>query len=377
MAGIYLHIPFCRQACSYCDFYFVTRTDRISDYVDALCAEIRSSSFDEPITTVYFGGGTPSRLPIPDLARIIDTLVQRFDLSAVEEITLEANPDDIQPESLAGMKALGITRLSLGVQSFQPERLAFMNRAHSAEQAHQCLDWVNEAGFATWTADLIYGNPGQTLDELDADIDALLGHQPPHVSAYALTIEPRTRLGKQLETGRLTEVDDAIVAAHMDRVSQRLTQAGLARYEVSNFAKPGHESKHNARYWTHTPYVGLGPAAHSFDGARRWSNVRDLAAYVASGGLDVARDLETLTTTQMAEERLMMGLRTREGLSRTELRERYRYGLGARQEGVIRTMVAQGWMDDDSERIRLTASGYALADAITLRIITEDASRPT
>jgi oxygen-independent coproporphyrinogen-3 oxidase len=236
---------------------------------------------------------------------------------------------------------------------------------------------VNEAGFATWTADLIYGNPGQTLEELDADIDALLGHQPPHVSAYALTIEPRTRLGKQLETGRLTEVDDSVVAAHMDRVSQRLTQAGLARYEVSNFAKPGHESKHNARYWTHTPYVGLGPAAHSFDGARRWSNVRDLAAYVASGGLDVTRDLETLTTTQMAEERLMMGLRTREGLSRTELRERYRYELGARQEGVIRMMVAQGWMDDDSERIRLTASGYALADAITLRIITEDASRPT
>lgn len=377
MAGIYLHIPFCRQACSYCDFYFVTKTDRISDYVDALCAEIRSSSFDEPISTVYFGGGTPSRLPIPDLARIIDALHQRFDLSDVEEITLEANPDDIQPESLAGMKALGITRLSLGVQSFQPERLLFMNRAHSDEQAHQCLRWVNEAGFDTWTADLIYGNPGQSLDELDADIDALLSHQPPHVSAYALTIEPRTRLGKQLENGKLTEVDDSVVAAHMDRVSQRLTQAGLARYEVSNFAKPGHESKHNARYWTHTPYVGLGPAAHSFDGARRWSNVRDLAAYVASGGLDVARDLETLTTTQMAEERLMMGLRTREGLSRTELRERYRYGLGTKQEGVVRTMVAQGWMDDDTERIRLTESGYALADAITLRIISEAEVRPT
>lgn len=377
MAGIYLHIPFCRQACSYCDFYFVTKTDRISDYVDALCAEIRSSSFDEPITTVYFGGGTPSRLPIPDLARIIDTLVQRFDLSAIEEITLEANPDDIQPESLAGMKALGITRLSLGVQSFQPERLAFMNRAHSAEQAHQCLTWVNEAGFNTWTADLIYGNPGQSLEELDADIDALLSHHPPHVSAYALTIEPRTRLGKLLETGRLTEVDDSVVAAHMDRVSQRLRQAGLARYEVSNFAKPGHESKHNSRYWTHAPYLGLGPAAHSFDGARRWSNVRDLAAYVASGGLDVARDLETLTTTQMAEERLMMGLRTQEGLSRTELRERYRYGLGARQEGVIRTMVAQGWMHDDAEHIRLTPFGYALADAITLRIISEAEVRPT
>ena len=163
----------------------------------------------------------------------------------------------------------------------------------------------------------------------------------------------------------------------MDRVSLRLKDAGLARYEVSNFARPGHESKHNARYWTHTPYLGHGPAAHSFDGARRWSNVRDLAAYVASGGLDVAVDLETLTTTQMAEERLMMGLRTREGLTRTELRERYRYGLGAAQEGVIRTMVAQGWMDDDTERIRLTESGYALADAITLRIISEAEVRPT
>lgn len=377
MAGIYLHIPFCKQACSYCDFYFVTKTDRISDYVDALCAEIRSSSFDEPITTVYFGGGTPSRLPIPDLARIIDTLHQRFDLSTVEEITLEANPDDISPETLAGMNALGITRLSLGVQSFQPERLLFMNRAHSAEQAHQCLTWVNEAGFDTWTADLIYGNPGQSLEELAADIDAMLSHHPPHVSAYALTIEPRTRLGKQLELGRLTEVDDAIVAAHMDVVAERLIAAGLARYEVGSFAKPGHESKHNSRYWTHEPYLGLGPAAHSFDGARRWSNVRDLAAYVASGGLNVARDLETLTTTQMAEERLMMGLRTREGLSRTELRERYRYGLGARQEGVIRTMVDQGWMDDDSERIRLTESGYALADAITLRIISEAEVHPT
>lgn len=377
MAGLYLHIPFCRQACSYCDFYFVTKTDRISDYVDALCAEIRSSSFDGPITTVYFGGGTPSRLSIPQLERVMRALRDRFDLSAMEEITLEANPDDVRPESLAGMKALGITRLSMGVQSFHPGRLAFMNRAHNAEQAHQCLTWVNEAGFDTWTADLIYGNPGQSLEELDADIDALLSHQPPHVSAYALTIEPRTRLGKQLETGRLTEVDDAVVAAHMDRVSARLKEAGLVRYEVSNFARPGHESKHNARYWTHTPYLGLGPAAHSFDGARRWSNVRDLAAYVASGGLDVAVDLETLTTTQMAEERLMMGLRTREGLTRTELRERYRYGLGAAQEGVIRTMVAQGWMDDDTERIRLTESGYALADAITLRIISEAEVRPT
>lgn len=376
MAGIYLHIPFCRQACSYCDFYFVTKTDRISDYVEALCAEIRSSSFNETVSTVYFGGGTPSRLTIPQLGAIMEALHAKFNLSSVEEITLEANPDDIHPDALTGMKSLGITRLSLGVQSFHPARLVFMNRAHNADQAHQCLSWVNAAGFGTWTVDLIYGNPGQSLDELDADIDALLSHQPPHVSAYALTIEPRTRLGKQLETGRLTEVDDAIVAAHMNLVAKKLSVAGLERYEVSNFAKPGHESKHNARYWTHMPYLGLGPAAHSFDGVRRWSNVRDLAEYVASGGLAVACELETLTATQMAEERLMMGLRTREGLTRTELRERYRVGFGERQEGMIRAMVAQSWMEDDTDRIRLTSSGYALADAITLRIISEAEFRP-
>lgn len=376
MAGIYLHIPFCRQACSYCDFYFVTKTDRISDYADALCAEIRSSSFNEPISTVYFGGGTPSRLPISVLERIFNAIRARFDLSAIEEITLEANPDDVTADYLSGLNSLGVTRLSMGVQSFSAERLRFMNRAHTAEEAKRCLQLVNEAGFATWTADLIYGNPGQSIDELHADLDALLSFDPPHVSAYALTIEPRTRLGKQRELGKLTETDDAMVAAHMDVVAKRLSGAGLARYEVSNFAKPGHESKHNARYWTHAPYLGLGPAAHSFDGVRRWSNVRDLAAYVASGGLDVARDLETLTTTQMAEERLMMGLRTREGLSRTELRERYGVGLGAAQEGVVRAMVAQGWMDDDSSRIRLTETGYALADAVTLRIISAGAFLP-
>jgi oxygen-independent coproporphyrinogen-3 oxidase len=377
MAGIYLHIPFCRQACSYCDFYFVTKTDRMSDYADALCTEIRSSSFEEPIRTIYFGGGTPSRLPIPDLARIFAALHARFDISTVEEITLEANPDDVSAAYLAELKSLGVTRLSMGVQSFSEERLRFMNRAHNADEAKTCLRLLNEAGFSTWTADLIYGNPGQSIDDLKTDIDTLLSFDPPHISAYALTIEPRTRLGKQRDLGNLTDVDDAIVAAHMDVVAQRLSDAGLARYEVSNFAKPGHESKHNARYWTHTPYLGLGPAAHSFDGARRWSNVRDLAAYVASGGLAVAVDLETLTATQMAEERLMMGLRTREGVTRTELRERYGYGLGAGQEGVIRTMQAQGWMEVDSERLRLTESGYALADAITLRLISEGEVRPT
>lgn len=346
------------------------------EFVDALCNEIHASDWTEPVKTLYFGGGTPSRLPIVELARIFEALHANDNLSGTEEITLEANPDDVTALYLTDLKSLGVTRLSMGVQSFSEDRLRFMNRAHHSDEAKTCLKLLNEAGFPSWTADLIYGNPGQSIDELHADIDTLLSFDPPHVSAYALTIEPRTRLGKQLELGKLTEADDSMVAAHMQVVNDRLAAAGLVRYEVSNFAKPGHESLHNSRYWTHTPYLGLGPAAHSFDGARRWSNVRDLAMYVASGGLDVARDLETLTTAQMAEERLMMGLRTREGVTRTELRERYGVGLGAGQEGVIRTMVAQGWMHDDSERIRLTESGYALADAVTLRIISGSEVRP-
>jgi len=366
MAGLYLHIPFCRQACSYCDFYFVTKADKMSVFVDALCAEIRASQWDHPIHTIYFGGGTPSRLPIPDLARVFDALSQRFDLSAIEEITLEANPDDVSTTYLADLKLLGVTRLSMGVQSFSEERLRFMNRAHNSDEARICLQRLNEAGFNTWTADLIYGNPGQSVDELRTDIETLLSFNPPHVSAYALTIEPRTRLGKQVELGKLMETDDSLVAEHMDVVAEMLAEAGLQRYEVSNFAKSGHEALHNSRYWSHEPYLGFGPAAHSFDGGRR-----DLARYVASGGFLQRDDLETLTATQLAEERLLMGLRTREGLTRSELRERYRYELGAGQERVVKEMVTQGFLTDDGNRLRLTSAGYPLADAVTLKITAE------
>ncbi len=371
MAGLYLHIPFCRQACSYCDFYFVTKADKMSVFVDALSAEIRASQWDHPIHTIYFGGGTPSRLPIPELARVFDALHERFDLSAIDEVTFEANPDDVSAAYLADLKALGVTRLSMGVQSFSEERLRFMNRAHNSNEAKTCLKLLNDAGFKTWTADLIYGNPGQSVEELRTDINTLLSFNPPHVSAYALTIEPRTRLGKQVELGKLMETDDAMVAEHMDVVAVMLSEAGLQRYEVSNFAKPGHEAVHNSRYWTHEPYLGFGPAAHSFDGVRRWSNVRDLARYVASGGFLSREGLETLTTTQLVEERLLMGLRTREGLTRTELRERYRYELGAGQEGEVKKMVKLGLLTDDGNRIRLTSGGYPLADAITLSITAE------
>lgn len=369
MAGLYLHIPFCRQACSYCDFYFVTNTARMEAFTEALRAEIASiprTRFD----TVYFGGGTPSRLEPRHVEAILGTLRAHHDADAVLETTLEANPDDITADRLRAYREMGVTRLSMGVQTFDEARLRFMNRAHDARQAHGCLELLNAADFPTYTVDLIYGNPGQSLADLNRDLDALLAYDPPHVSAYALTIEPGTRLGRQQELNRFQPADDADVAAQMSHLAARLADAGLDRYEVSNFAKAGHEAVHNRAYWHHVPYVGVGPAAHSFDGAGRWSNVRDLAAYVASGGLGARTEREVLSQGQLAEERLLMGLRTREGVGRGELRRRYGFAFGAKAEAVARDCVDKGWMSDDGDVLALTGSGFAIADAIVLRLLT-------
>jgi oxygen-independent coproporphyrinogen-3 oxidase len=369
LSGLYIHIPFCRQACSYCDFYFVTDEARMEAFTDAIRAEIASvprTRFD----TVYFGGGTPSRLDVRQLESILGAVRRHHDAGSVTETTVEANPDDITAERLRAYRDMGVTRLSMGVQTFDEARLRFMNRAHDTRQAHACLDLLAKADFATYTVDLIYGNPGQTVEDLDRDLDALLAYAPPHVSAYALTIEPGTRLGKQHQLKRLTPAEDAEVAAQMSHVAARLADAGLERYEVSNFAKPGHEAVHNRAYWHHVPYVGVGPAAHTFDGAARWSNVRDLAAYVASGGLGARTEREELTQGQLAEERLLMGLRTREGVGRGELSRRYGFGFGAPAEAVAGECVRNGWMTDDGDVIALTETGYAIADAIVLRLLT-------
>lgn len=369
MSGLYLHIPFCRQACSYCDFYFVTNTARMEAFTEALRAEIASIPRTR-FETVYFGGGTPSRLDIAGLESILTTVRTHHDAANVLETTLEANPDDITAERLRAYRDMGVTRLSMGVQSFDEARLRFMNRAHDATQAHACLALLNAADFTTYTVDLMYGHPGQSLADLDRDLDALLAYDPPHVSAYALTIEPGTRLGRQQELNRLQPADDADVAAQMSHVAARLADAGLERYEVSNFAKPGHEAVHNRAYWHHVPYVGVGPAAHSFDGAGRWSNVRDLAAYVASGGFGTRTEREELSQGQLAEERLLMGLRTREGVGRGELSRRYGFAFGAKAEVVAGECVHNGWMTDDGDILALTDSGFAIADAIVLKLLT-------
>ncbi len=372
MAGIYIHIPFCKQACSYCDFYFVTRQQLRDEYVDGLIAEIKSYQgtpfADETVNTIYLGGGTPSLLPVQQLDDIFSALHSTFSIEA-EEVTLEMNPDDVTADYLAALKQAGITRASMGVQSFQPELLEFMNRAHDRDEALQCLELLSQSKFNAFTVDLIYGNPGQTLEQLSDDLDLLLQYRPPHVSAYSLTVESGTRLGKQVELGRINPPKDERVAEQFELLNERLADEGIERYEVSNYSQPGSEAQHNSNYWRHENYLGLGPAAHSFwwdDEARRWSNEPDIKAYLKA---PAKREMEQLSCEQLAEERIMMGLRTRSGISEQELAEKYSYKFSEAQRIYLQEQQEKGTVHLN-DTIRLTGSGTLIADAITLDLIT-------
>lgn len=376
MAGLYIHIPFCKQACSYCDFYFVTRQQEKQHFVNSLIAEIMSrkgSRFaEEEIRTIYFGGGTPSLLTLKHFEKLFEAIRSVFVVNA-EEITVELNPDDVTAEYLNGLKDLGVNRVSMGVQSFNEGLLRFMNRAHNAREALHCLELLKKSGIQVFTVDLIYGNPGQSLQELKEDLETLIRFAPPHVSAYSLTIEPATRLGKQLKLGRIAEPEDELVEQHIELVETLLKEAGIHRYEISNYARPGYEARHNSGYWNHENYLGLGPGAHSFwwaedhKSALRWENKPDLKAYLNSP--ENRTKPETLTLNELAEERLMLGLRTREGISPKELSTRYQYNLNEAQLNYINKLVKTGRAKMGSS-LKLTSEGLKIADAITLDLIT-------
>lgn len=377
MAGIYIHIPFCKQACSYCNFYFLTRKELTEPFVESLIEEIRfyrdHPFSDEIIKTIYIGGGTPSLLSIAQLDKIFKALRSVFKIEP-EEITLEMNPDDVSVDYLNRLKGLGIDRASMGVQSFDPSLLLFMHRAHDPDEAEEALKMLQEANFPSFTADLIYGNPGQSLDQLDRDIDRLLSFNPPHISAYSLTIEKGTRLGKQAELGRLDVPDDEVVASHFDLVEKKLLESGIKRYEISNFAKPGKEAVHNSNYWRHVNYLGLGPSAHSLfwsdKGARRWSNKKDIKLYLSREWDHLKDEDEELNMLDLAEERLMLGLRTVWGVSKRSLRENYSYKFGRKQKEWLGKEQEEGFIQLDDDVVRLTQKGLKIADHLILELIT-------
>ncbi len=377
MSGIYLHIPFCKQACSYCDFYFVTQHHQKKEFVGRLIKEIKSYSdsrfTEEKVETIYFGGGTPSLLEAGEIEQILNAIFQTFDLE-LKEVTLEMNPDDVTKVYLQDIHAAGINRASMGVQTFNESLLKFMHRAHTSGEALHCLELLANSEFENFTVDLIYGNPDQSLKMLEKDIDQVLKFSPPHVSAYSLTIEPKTRLGKQLELGRLIPAGDEDVAKHFDMISEKLAKAGIQHYEVSNFAKPGKEALHNSAYWNHKNYLGFGPAAHSFWwnennlSAKRWSNARDMKGYILqerfSNEIEEELDISTLF-----EEKLMLGLRTVEGVNTFELSKKYDAELSEKQLEYLQMRQKEGKAIVDETGFRLTEEGLKISDAIVLDLI--------
>lgn len=378
MSGIYIHIPFCKQACSYCDFYFVTKPDNKNAFSDKLVEEIHSKKdsiySSNVIDTIYFGGGTPSLLRAEQFDKIFTALDRSFNLN-LKEVTVELNPDDVTKEYLSDLKNIGVNRVSMGVQTFDEDLLKFMNRTHNSAEALKCLELLKNSEINVFTADLIYGNPGQTLEILERDLDILLQFDPPHVSAYSLTIEPKTRLGKQLELGRLIPAEDETVEKHFELVEEKLKQSGIHRYEVSNFARKGAEAVHNANYWEHKNYLGLGPGAHSFRWdesgtfAYRWENEPDLKKYLRKTDFS-EYEKEELSLQSLAEERIMLGLRTVKGVSIEKLEKKYEYKLSERQLAYLARKEKEGKFHFSTDSIRLSSSGLKIADALTLDLIT-------
>ena len=376
MSGLYIHIPFCKQACSYCDFYFVTRQKLLNPFVDSLVNEIRfykgSKFVQEPVQTIYIGGGTPSLLNEEQLGRIFSAVHEVFQLD-LKEVTMELNPDDVTPAYLKMIQRFGVDRASMGVQSFQEEILTFMHRAHNQTEALQALEALQATGFPSFTADLIYGNPGQTLAMLEQDITQLLKFDPPHISAYSLTVEPKTRLGKQVELGRIEPPDDEIVSEHSDLLFGLLEGAGIHQYEVSNYAKPGKEAVHNSSYWNHKNYLGYGPAAHSFwwdeKSAKRWKNRPDINHYLGHDPAEYAVEEESLDGQKLAEERLMLGLRTVEGVSLRELKQQYGFEFSDRQMAYITDQSECGTVEVSEHQLKLTREGLKISDLLLVDLL--------
>ncbi|HLL94961.1 MAG TPA: radical SAM family heme chaperone HemW, partial [Spirosoma sp.] len=324
---LYIHIPFCRQACHYCDFHFSTNLNHKSTLVDALCVEMGLQKNYLPtnvLETIYFGGGTPSLLTELELRQIFRQIQAQFTVSSSAEITLEANPDDLTPETLAMLRRY-VNRLSIGIQTFDEATLRWMNRAHTATEAETCVRLAREAGFDNLSVDLIYGIPKRTESLWTADLQKVLRLNVPHISAYALTIEPNTAFGRWEKTGKLPPADENLAAEQFEELTTALTGDGDAssyyeHYEISNFAKPGHYARHNTAYWQRRPYLGIGPSAHSYNGHSRQYNIANNRRYIA----EISRrmlpaTIETLTTADQVNDYLLTGLRTQWGCSIAEL----------------------------------------------------------
>jgi oxygen-independent coproporphyrinogen-3 oxidase len=375
MRHVYLHVPFCRRRCTYCDFSIAVRRDVPAErYVSAVSSELeRRQATDwwdnEPLETLYLGGGTPSLLPPPSLASLIRDLTARcatLGAPAVPdaELTIEVNPEDVTDEAAATWVGAGVNRVSLGVQSFDPSVLEWMHRSHSAEQAEEAVRVLRAAGIGSVSLDLIFALPVELKRNWSDDLRRALEVEPDHLSLYGLTVEPRTPLARRIARGATSTPVDGTFAEQFLEAHDALTSAGFEHYEVSNYSRPGHRSRHNQAYWIGRPYLGLGPSAHGYDGARRYWNRAPWSAYeqVLKAGGDPTESVEHLTTAQRRLETVYLGLRTVEGLPS---------GLPAGwPEGWRQSAAQRGWLDEAGGRVRLTPEGWLRLDAIVAVLTT-------
>ena len=369
MAGLYIHIPFCASRCIYCGFYSTTRLDLRQQYVDALIRELvevgKSKRLkDDSISTVYLGGGTPSQLTIPQLRQLFDAIYIYNKVESGAEVTIEMNPDDVSVPYADTLRQLGINRVSMGAQTFDDERLRWLNRRHTVAQVGQAVTILRAAGIRNISIDLMYGFPDETIDDFVRDIDEAIKLDVEHISAYCLMIEEGTELYRRYGDKRVREYDDSKEETERkmyELLIDKLTAAGYEHYEISNFARPGFRSRHNSSYWTGVPYIGLGAAAHSFDGHLRSWNVSDIQQYIAAVNRDERlNEEEVLSATDFYNERVMLGLRTCEGVDLSALSD---------DERNYCIQEAQPFLSDDillltDNRLVLTRKGLFVSDYV-------------
>jgi len=398
LAGIYIHFPFCARFCIYCDFYSTKRTGEISQFADALCGEIkvRKDFFKKlgvPVTTLYVGGGTPSLMPVGSLSVVFRELKDMFsieNIESLEEVTMEVNPDDVTPAYMSSLRELGVTRISMGVQSFIDSHLTWMNRRHDSSKAVEAFNTAREAGFDNISIDLIFGFEGLSNEDWNYNLERAIELRPEHISSYQLSIEPKTKLGRQYEKGVYNALSDEVSLRQYSTLQKKLANAGYKQYEISSFCLPGREAKHNSAYWNRTPYLGLGPSAHSFDGIKRFWNEPSLTKYLKvyqqNGGGELDRDVqngvsgqpgkgfkivhsETLKKKDHFNETIMLSLRRVDGMDPNDLKAAFPEEMCSEFEKSIAVQLKKGNLIMDGDKIRIPSELLFLSDGIIRDLI--------
>lgn len=371
MSGIYIHIPFCRSKCAYCGFYSIASLKRKAELLEVLKHEMVSRKdylHGETVETVYFGGGTPSILMVEEIAGLLALIKEHYHMAADPEITLEANPDTLSMDYLLKLRALGVNRLSIGIQSFFDNDLQYLSRRHDSRHAKQCVKMAKDAGFENISIDLIYGLPTSDADQWNRNLDLFFELDVPHLSAYALTLEPNAILTKQIGMGKVLSVNEEDALRDYHSLCKKMAQEGFLHYEISNFCKPEMHSRHNASYWFGIPYAGFGPAAHSYDGASRQWNVASLERYVEVGSQKSEDsswfEKEELSAEQQYDEYVMLRLRTMWGIDLKYMKREMGERFSAYCEQKAQPLIAQGRLSRTREFLYLDDNQMLFADGV-------------